>query len=375
MKKYIIILFIALGFTQCSKAEKTVDEQPKTSSNILTLNENQLKNISIEVVSLEAKPLAKTQLLTARTEIAPQNKVSITNAFGGYVSKIALIPGNKVSKGQVLVVLEDPQYIQMQEDYLTTKVLLEQALADYNRQRDLNAEQAASDRVMEQAKATKNALLVKKSSLEQKLKLMNINPNAVSINNIKRTISVHSPISGIVSEVFSNTGQYVSSSEAILEIVNPNNALLAIKVFEKDLKGIKIGQSLKAFTNAQPNQKLDATIVSISNQVNNDGTLDVFAKIINHNSTVITANMYFNVELEVESVESNVLPQEAVVDFEGKSYVFHQKSKLEFQLIPVMVGESNNGFIEILSPDLNDKKIVLKGSYSLLTAMKNSGEE
>ena len=72
--------------------------------------------------------------------------------------------------------------------------------------------------------------------------------------------------------------------------------------------------------------------------------------------------------------EKNKL-QEAVVDFEGKSYVFHQKSKLEFQLIPVMVGESNNGFIEILSPDLNDKKIVLKGSYSLLTAMKNSGEE
>ena len=375
MKKYFIIIFSALFLIQCSKEEKSVDFKEKQSSNQLILTESQLNNISIETVILEEKSIAKTQLLTAKTEVSPQNTVSITSPFGGYVSRISLIPGSRVNKGQVVVVLEDPQYIQMQEDYLTTKVLLEQASADYNRQRDLNAEQAASDKVMQQAKANKNTLLVKKSALEQKLRLMNINPSSVSINNIRRTMSVYAPISGIVSEVFSNTGQYISPSDAMLEIVNPTNALLVIKVFQKDLDGIKVGQSLKAFSNAEPKKKIDASIVSISNQVNEDGTLDVFAKLSSNVGLHYTSNLYYNVELELESSSSNVLPEESVVEFEGKNYVFYQESKLKFTLIPVVIGSSSHGFVEIISPQLTNKQIVSKGAYALLTALKNSSDE
>ncbi|MCA4781963.1 efflux RND transporter periplasmic adaptor subunit [Empedobacter stercoris] len=377
MKKYILMLCTALVVMSCSKEEAQPQENQKeeVSTSILKLTDAQLKNFDIDTVSFQHQNLPTTIRLNAKTAVTPENTISITNAFGGYVKQIALIPGNYVNKGQVLVVLEDPQYIQMQEDYLTTKALLEQANADYIRQKELNAEQAASDKVMQQAKATRQSLMVKKSSLEQKLRLMNINPSSVSLSNIRRTINVYAPISGMVSQVFANKGQYISPADAMLEIINPDRSLLNVKVFEKDLGNIQIGQTLKAYTNTKPDQKLDAKITSISNQVNEDGTVDIFAKITNANGTRLTANMYFNIELEVNSLDANVLPEEAIVQFEGKDYVFERQNKNQFRLVPVEIGISSNKMVEIKSPQNSNKVYIAKGSYNLLNAMKNEGEE
>ncbi|MBS7334502.1 MAG: efflux RND transporter periplasmic adaptor subunit [Weeksellaceae bacterium] len=377
MKKYIVILCSSIALMSCNKEEtKSVEtEQAATETSILKLTDAQLKNFVIDTASLQNQNLPTTIRLNAKTEVTPQNTVSITNPFGGYVKRIALIPGNYVKKGQVVVVLEDPQYIQMQEDYLTTKALLEQASADYTRQKDLNAEKAASDKMMQQAKATQQTLLVKKRALEEKLKLININPSSVSLSNIRRTINVYAPISGMVSEVFANSGQYVSTADEILEIINPNTSLLNVKVFEKDLSSVQIGQYLKAYTNANPEQQLTAQISSISNQVNEDGTVDVFARITNPNGIRLTANMYFNVELEVTSLNANVLPEDAVVHYEGKDFVFERQNKNQFKLIPVTIGTSANKMIEIKSPANSGKVYVTKGAYNLLTAMKNSSAE
>ena len=378
MKKYIILLCSTLVlFTNCSKEEKKAEEQETVAAetSILKLTDVQLKNFVIDTASLQNQNLPTTVRLNAKTEVTPQNTISITNPFGGYVKRIALIPGNYVKQGQVVVVLEDPQYIQMQEDYLTTKALLEQADADFTRQKELNTDKAASDKVMQQAKATKQTLLVKKRALEEKLRLMNINPNAVSLSNIKRTINVYAPMSGMVSEVFANTGQYVSPADAMLEIINPNSSLLNVKVFEKDLASVQIGQYLDAYTNANPNQKMTAQISSISKQVNEDGTVDVFARITNPNGVKMTANMYFNIELTVNQMHANVLPEDAVVHYEGKDFVFERQNKNQFKLIPVTIGASANKMVEIKSPANSGKVYVTKGAYNLLTALKNNGEE
>ena len=377
MKHYILIPVIALALVGCSKDKEATVETEKVEeapSNILKLKANQVKNLAIETTQLTESEIPVAIRLNAKAEVAPQNTVSITSAFGGYVRRIGLIPGNSVAKGQVLVVLEDPQYIQTQEDYLTTKALLEQASTDYARQRDLNAAQAASDKVMQQAKANKQTLLVKKSALEQRLHLMNINPNSVSLGNIQRTISVHAPISGVVSEVNVNMGQYASPASPMLELINPESALLNIRVFEKDLTQIEVGQTVKAFTNAMPEKKADAVITSISNKVNEDGTVNVFAKITQNNGVRLAANMYFNIELQVQNMKGNVLPEDAVVNYEGQDYIFEQLSATDFKLVPVKKGEAAHGKIEILTQLSPDKRYVSKGAYQLLTALKNAGE-
>ncbi|MBQ0152496.1 MAG: efflux RND transporter periplasmic adaptor subunit [Chryseobacterium sp.] len=381
MKQYITIIAAAFLMTACGKEDKKEEATTNTeakaevlATDVLKLTDAQLKNMSLEMVEISNSDMPVTIRLNAKAEVAPQNTVSITNAFGGYVKRIGLIPGNYVTKGQVLVVLEDPQYIQTQEDYLTTKALLEQANADFVRQRDLNAAQAASNKVMEAAKANKQTLQVKKSALEQRLRLMNINPGSVSLGNIQRQISVTAPVSGMVSEVNVNMGQYASPANPMLEIINPDSALLNVRIFEKDLPQIEVGQAVKAFTNTQPDKKADAVITSISREVNEDGTVNVYAKITQNNGVKLAANMYFNIELQVANAKGLALPEEAVVNFEGKDYVFEQLSAKEFIMIAVQKGNTNIGMIGILTQLPAGKKYVTKGSYRLLTALKNSGE-
>ena len=380
MKYFLYTIGFSILLLACNqeetKTEETIEKSVQNSNgDILTLNETQLKNMRIETARIGSSDLPQTIRLNAKAEVAPQNTVSITSAFGGDVRHISLIPGSSVKQGQVVVVLEDPQYILTQEDYLTTKALLEQATTDYRRQRDLNAAQAASDKVMQQAKAQMQTLQVKKASLEQRLKLMNINPNSVSVGHIQRRVNVTAPVSGMVSSVDVNMGQYVSPATPMVQIIKPDLALLNIRMFEKDLPKIEVGQSLKAFTNSEPNKKADAVITSISREVNEDGTVNVYAKIRNNNGVQLAANMYFNIELQVASSTAHVLPEEAVVSYEGKDYLFEQIKPNTFKLLPIQKGGNYNQQVEILTPLKDGQIFVTKGAYQLLTALKNTGEE
>lgn len=378
MKKYLLISVSVLLLSACtSKKEEEVQEvkSTETVSSKITLTNEQVKNIDLEIVSIEQGAMPSTMRLNARTEVMPQDQISVSNMMGGFVKSIHVLPGASVKKGQVLAVLEDPAYVQLQEDYLTTKALLTKASADYTRQKELNDSQAASTKVMEEARTEMNLLQIKKRALEEKLQLIYISPSQVSMNSIRRNLSVVAPVSGVVNEVFANRGQYVSGSQPILEMIQSGTPLLNIKAFENNLQYIRVGQELQAFTNQSIDEKITAKIVSIAQHVNEDGSVDVLAQITNSNGMRFTSNMYFNVELTYESNAVMQLPEASVVHFEGKDYVYEQMGKNTFEWKAVKIGGKANGKVEIISPMDTSKQYVGKGAYGLLMAMKNSPEE
>lgn len=378
MKKYLLISVSVLLLSACtSKKEEEVQEvkSTETVSSKITLTNEQVKNIDLEIVSIEQGAMPSTMRLNARTEVMPQDQISVSNMMGGFVKSIHVLPGASVKKGQVLAVLEDPAYVQLQEDYLTTKALLTKASADYTRQKELNDSQAASTKVMEEARTEMNLLQIKKRALEEKLQLIYISPSQVSMNSIRRNLSVVAPVSGVVNEVFANRGQYVSGSQPILEMIQSGTPLLNIKAFENNLQYIRLGQELQAFTNQSIDQKITAKIVSIAQHVNEDGSVDVLAQITNSNGMRFTSNMYFNVELTYESNAAMQLPEASVVHFEGKDYVYEVLGNNTYEWKAVKIGSKANGKVEIISPMDTSKQYVGKGAYGLLMAMKNSPEE
>ena len=72
---------------------------------------------------------------------------------------------------------------------------------------------------------------------------------------------------------------------------------------------------------------------------------------------------------------ASVLPEEAVVRFEGKQYIFEALENNQFRMTEVEVGDIENDYIEIISgEELKNKKIVIKGAYNLLMSLKNIAE-
>lgn len=374
--KNIIIIFAFLTLLSCGNKENTTAETASSDTeSILQLSDEQLKSFTLSSVGLQEKNITKTLKLNGKIDVPPQNLASVSSALGGYVKSTKLLPGMHFRKGEVIAVMEDNQFIQLQQDYLTAKAQLANAEAEYLRQKDLNQSKASSDKAYLQAKADYQTLQISQRSLEQKLKLIHINPEQVSVSNIRQTANIYAPFDGFVSQVFVNVGKYVSPSDVLFELVNPNDLHLNLKIFEKDWDKIKLGQPLLAYTNTNPGKKYKGEIILIGKNISTDRAVEVHAH-FKENDGKLIPGMYMNADMEIPESSTWALPEESIVSFEGKQYVFEMLDKNRFRMIAVQTGNTGNGWIEIINGNqLNNKKIAQKGAYTLLMALKNKAEE
>lgn len=376
MKQLIILSTTLLSLASCGSS-KTEEQKPvsQTNENIVTLTDAQLKNAGIQTGKLEQQSISSVLKVNGKIDVPPQNMVSISVPLGGYLKSTKLLPGMHISKGEVLAVMEDQQYIQLQQDYLTAKAQFSYNESEYNRQKELNQSKATSDKMYEQAKATYQSQNILIKSLEEKLKLIGVNPTKIGVNNISRSINIYSPINGFVSGVNVNIGKYVNPSDVLFELVNPSDIHLALTIFEKDLDKLFIGQKLIAYTNSQPDKKYPCEIILISKNLSEERSAEVHCHFEQYDKTLLPG-MFMNANVEVKSSNVNALPDDAVIRFENKQYIFITKGKNQFEMVEVKTGDSENGFTEIsIDEKMANETFVVKGTYNLLMKMKNTEEE
>jgi cobalt-zinc-cadmium efflux system membrane fusion protein len=254
------------------------------------------------------------------------------------------------------------------------KAKISYAKAENERQKELNQSKASSDKMYQQANEQYNSLTILIQSYAEKLKFAGINPNQVSANNITKSINIYSPINGYVSKVNVNIGKYVTPSDVLFEIVNPADIHLALTIFEKDINTLSIGQLLNAYTNTNPNKKYSCKIILLGKNFSENRSTEIHCHFINYDNTLLPG-MYMNAEIELQSKMSNALPAEAIMRFESKNYIFIYKGSMQYEMMEVQIGNTENGFTEITSAiNFDYKSIVVKGAYSLLMKMKNTEE-
>lgn len=377
MKNIILIINIALLLTSCGNDNKQSDaenEQP-TQENTLTLTDEQYKNAAIETAKIFTSNISSVLRLNGKIDVPPQSLVSVSVPLGGYLKSTKLLPGMHIRKGDPLAVMEDIQYIQLQQDYLTTKAHLSLTESEYNRQKELNQSKATSDKVFEQARTNYQTQLVLLKSLEEKLKLIGLNPQRISAGTISKSINIYSPISGFVSAVNVNIGKYVTPSDILFELVNPNDIHLNLTVFEKDINKLAVGQKLLAYSNSHPQTKYPLEVILISKNISGQNAAEVHCQFEQYDNGLLPG-MFMNAEIEVSTHNANVLPEEAIVRFENKHYVFVEKGKQTFEMKDVQIGNAENDLVEIINAEqFDNENIVVKNAYTLLMALKNESEE
>ncbi len=377
MKNIILIINIALLLTSCGNDNKQSDaenEQP-TQENTLTLTDEQYKNAAIETAKIFTSNISSVLRLNGKIDVPPQSLVSVSVPLGGYLKSTKLLPGMHIRKGDPLAVMEDIQYIQLQQDYLTTKAQLSLTESEYNRQKELNQSKATSDKVFEQVRTNYQTQLVLLKSLEEKLKLIGLNPQRISAGTISKSINIYSPISGFVSAVNVNIGKYVTPSDILFELVNPNDIHLNLTVFEKDINKLAVGQKLLAYSNSHPQTKYPLEVILISKNISGQNAAEVHCQFEQYDNGLLPG-MFMNAEIEVSTHNANVLPEEAIVRFENKHYVFVEKGKQTFEMKDVQIGNAENDLVEIINAEqFDNENIVVKNAYTLLMALKNESEE
>lgn len=377
--RYIKLLPLLLLFTACGSKQTKNSAEAKPAvhnDNTVTLTDAQIKTAGIETGKPAIENMSSTVKVNGLVDVPPQNMVSVSFPYGGYLKSTHLLPGMKVRKGESIAVMQDQSLIQMQQDYLVAKSKVTYLQKEYERQKTLNATKTSSDKVFEQTSNEYQMERVIVNSLKEKLLMAGINPAALSENNISRSVSIHSPINGYVAAVKVNIGKYVNPADVLFELVNPDDIHLALKVFEKDLPYLKEGQKVKAQLVNNPSKIYFAEIILISKNLDENRSALVHCHFENSNHDLLPG-MFLNAEIETAGGAAITIPDDGIVSFENKHYIFVQRSTTRFEMVEVKPGNSANGKTEIASGITNfaEQTVVTKNAYTLLMKLKNTAEE
>ena len=383
MKKYS--LFILLALISCNSGKKAELAVPAEviPENIVEMRADQIKLANIQTGSLELRSMSGTLKVNGVVAVAPNSMATVSAPMGGYIKSTNLMPGKSVRKGQVLAIIENPEFIDLQQNYLETKSKFEFAEADFKRQSDLYKSDATSQKNMQQVTSEYKILKAQLRAMEQKLRLIGIQASNLTADNITSTASVVSPISGFLKSVNVSIGKSVSPTDVLFELVNSDQLFLELTLFEKDANKVALGQHLQFLINDETEEH-DATIYQTAKSINADKNYKVYAT-VNGKCKNLLPGTYVNATIEVSDQKATALPLEAIVSFEDKNYIFvYEKDKMEggkafteYRMIEVQKGVSEGGFIEVVLPDgmvAKGLKVVVKGAYNLLSAKKNAGE-
>ncbi len=383
MNKLLILLLLTAFYSCTGKQDAKKDDPastqsaaPESTGNMVYLTDAQIKNAGIETGKPEMRIMQSILKVNGLIDAPPQNMVTISFPSGGYVKSTNMLPGMKIKKGQILAVMQDQSFVQMQEDYLMAQTKAGFLQKEYERQKLLNQTKATSDKMYEQTASDYQQVRITVKALGQKLLLIGINPSGLNENSIRRTVNIYSPISGFVSDVKVNIGKYVNPADVLFELVNTNDLHLALTVFEKDLESIHPGQLVQAYLTSDTTKTYDAKVMLVSRTLDSNRSALVHCHFAGALPKLLPG-MFMNADIQITNSSTIAVPEEAVVRSGDKDYIFIERKPKQFEFTRVSTAMTENGFIAINTGtnDLLNKVIIRKNAYAALMKMKNTGEE
>ena len=380
MKTVYTILISAFILSSCGTSPKTTstkeDAAAIVESNMVQLTKEQATLAQLELAPIQQGKMKGMTHLNGVIDVPPTGIASVSIPMGGYIQDINLIPGTFVKKGQVLATVKDPAYVQLQENYLATKAKLSYLQQDLDRQKALLTQEAVSKKSFQQIQADFNSNAIQLKALSEQLKLINIQPESLTTEKMSSLVQLVAPIAGYISKVNINRGKYVTPSDILLEIINPNDIHAAITIYEKDIANFKVGMKGTVTLTQDPTKKYPVSVLAVAHNINEDKTALLHCHFDKIPANVLPG-MFLTADMVVETKEAVLIPIASVQRFQGKDYIFIQSATNTYEAIEIQVRQSNESFVTVTNADSNawiGKQIVVKNAFSLLGKLMNKSE-
>lgn len=275
MKK-ITFPLILLVLTACGENKEV---QPAEEATAIAVVENVTDSIQVDAItSATSKPNQVS--FNGTMVIPPQRMATVSLTMGGVIKSTSLLPGEPVRQGSVLATLKNPDFITLQQTYLDSHAQAEFLEAEYLRQQALSAEQAASQKKLQQSKADYLSMKSRVEAAAAQLKLLEVEPEVLLKEGIQPFLQIKAPISGYVADVKMNVGKYMNVGDALCEIVDKSRTLLRLTTYEKDLADMKVGNPVQFRVNGMGKIVFKATLISIGQKVDEDTrSVEVYARV------------------------------------------------------------------------------------------------
>ena len=370
MKKIIYTLIITSLLFSCKDAK--TQEPTEKDNGLITVTAAQFQSSRMEIASPVEQDFDVTINTSGKIDVPPQNRAKVTSFIGGYVKSTKLLVGDKVTKGQALLTLENTEYLDIQKDYLEVAEQIKYLKSEFERQKTLYDEKITSQKNYLKAESDYRRTLGMYQSLRAKLQLLNINPSNVEKGKLTSIVTIFAPITGDIVIMNANVGMPVAPSDVILEIVDTNHLHLELAVFEKDILKVKEGQKITFTVPEATKEVFDAKVHLVGKSIEgNDRTINVHGHLDDNIKQKLLTGMFVEAKIKTSSKKGLAIPVDAFLSENDKNFVLlmykNKNNSYSFKKVAVALGEKYGNKVEII-PDnqINaSSKILVKGVFDL----------
>jgi cobalt-zinc-cadmium efflux system membrane fusion protein len=379
MKRHIytiLTLSLTLALYSCGEQSNPTNlaevESTAAMDKRIQITQAQFEQSNMILGTLEEKSFPNIVSVNGMIDVPPENRAVVNATMGGYIKTTSLLVGDVVRKGQVLVTLENPEFIRLQQEYMEVNEQLSYLKSEYDRQVSMKAENITSQKSYLKAESEYKTAVAKHTGLDRQLRMLNISPSSVRSGNISSVVSIYAPISGSITKVNISKGSYLSPATEILEIIDTDHIHLELSVFEKDIMKIKKGQEIDFKIPEASSDRYKAEVHLVGTSIEENRTIKVHGHLENEEKTHFLTGMFINASIITDSAFAKAVPNEAVVEVDGVFYVLVLDQKegdtYYFNQEEVKVKSSYNGFtvIENKSSFDSETKFLTQGAFNLI---------
>ncbi len=367
---YSIVMLLLMS---CAKTkEKPSNEEHNTiRENEVVLTKTQFKAGSFKIEKADSMEFAEHFKATGMIDVPPENRAEVSSFFSGFVSETHLLVGDEVKKGDLLIRLTNPDFIEQQQTFVENYTQLNYLKSEFERKQNLLKDNVVSEKVFQKAKSDYLSLKAKVNGQHRTLELMNVNVNSVLNGNFSENINIYAPISGKISKVNVSKGMHIKPSTMMMEILHTDHIHLELNIFEKDIMKINVGDTLAFKIPEISNQSYKAYVYLIGAEINTNRNVRVHAHPVNE-SQHFSVGMFVEAYFKNNSKTHLSLPSSAFGETENRFKVLRLKEEnqdnyiFEFLEVKNTPEQNNRRALHIDSEIKKSDQFLTQGVFDLI---------
>jgi cobalt-zinc-cadmium efflux system membrane fusion protein len=367
----IVLAVITLAFAGCegSKSDAPANNYGAKDPNhpeLFTLRPEQMSHV--QVVTVQPTTLTRTLRLTGAVAYNGFRTTPVITQVSGPVSRVVVVPGEKVHQGQPMLYVASPDYSQLRTNYLKAKDAYSLAQKTYVRSQDLYQHHAIAVKDLEQAESAEVQAGGDLASAEAALKVMGVtDPDAVAKAPSSYEVPVRAPIGGEVVEQLVSAGQLLQPGNTqCFTISDTGTVWVLVNAYQKDLPYVRVGDTVTIQTDAYPDSFRGRISYIAASLDPNTRTLPARIETLNPGEK-LKKDMYVTATVQAGKIQNAIaVPDSAVLrDSENEPFVYAEVSANQFGRRSVTLGDSLQGQTQITAGVQPGDHVIGDGSLFL----------
>jgi len=339
------------------------------------------KEYGVVVETAKKVPLGGVVFATGKVEVNADRTAHVAPRIPGKIVWVGASLGGTVGAGQVLARLDSVELGEALSAYYKARARIGLAKSNMERVRTLVEKKIAARKDILQAETEYQTVMSDLHADEERLRLYGLSPGEFEehIEGKRILLPVHSPIAGVVTEKHTTVGELADPSKNLFTVSDLSSVWVLVDINEMDLAKIERGRPAAVRVGAFPDTVFRGRVTYVADLVD-EATRTVKARIeVANAGRKLKPEMFATVELTVPTAARPALavPEEAIVELEGKKVLFVTGDDVEFVPREVTTGAKRGSWMEITAGLKEGERYAAKGGFLLKSELKKGelGEE